>query len=181
MTVYLIRHGPDDNSIRGGWSNHPLTKEGVAQSERLAQKLLGLPCDAERIVASDLLRARQTAEILAQRLNLAIEYTSDFREVNNGCLAGMDQKLAEERYPGLYWKNLAWDQCYPNGESPRAFYERVKGAWDHLIRTTHGSMILVTHGGVINVVLHLVKGVPYSNKNTAFRIGAAEYIAVNIE
>ena len=39
MKVYLVRHGADDDSIRGGWSNHPLTDEGLKQSEELAKKL----------------------------------------------------------------------------------------------------------------------------------------------
>ncbi len=180
MTIYLVRHGADDNSKRGGWSNHPLTDEGLKQSEELAHRLKENKCNAEIIYSSDLLRAKQTAEILAKHLNLDIEYISDFREVNNGDLAGMDNAVADELYPNLYWRKLEWDQHYPNGESPKEFYERIKTAWNKLINGNHNSIILVTHGGVINVILHLVNGVEYSNKSSAYKIGTADYIKIKV-
>ena len=180
MTIYLVRHGADDNSKRGGWSNHPLTDEGLKQSEELAHRLKENKCNAEIIYSSDLLRAKQTAEILAKHLNLDIEYISDFREVNNGDLAGMDNAVADELYPNHYWRKLEWNQHYPNGESPKDFYERIKTAWKKLIKGNHNSIILVTHGGVINVIMHLVNGVEYSNKSSAYRIGTSDYIKIEV-
>ena len=66
MICYLVRHGKDDETVRGGWSDSPLTAEGVQQAERLAAELLaagGLSIGV--IYSSDLPRARQTAAILA--------------------------------------------------------------------------------------------------------------------
>ena len=180
MNVYLVRHGADDNTVRGGWSNHSLTNEGLKQSVELAEKLKACKCNAKKIYSSDLPRAKQTAEILAKYLNLRIEYIQGFREVNNGDLAGMDNNLADELYPGLFWKNLKWEQQYPNGESPKEFYERVKTAWNNLVKTNFESIILVTHGGVINVIMHIVNGEEYSNQKCSYRIGNADYIEVNI-
>ncbi|MBQ9227297.1 MAG: histidine phosphatase family protein [Eubacterium sp.] len=128
MTIYLVRHGADDNTKRGGWSNHPLTEEGLKQSEELARKLKDCNCNADIIYSSDLLRAKQTTEILAQHLNLEVEYDAELREVDNGDLAGMDNELADKLYPNLYWRKLEWKQHYPNGESPKEFYERIKSA-----------------------------------------------------
>ena len=180
MKIYLVRHGTDDNTVRGGWSNHPLTDEGLKQSEELAEKLKENNCDAEIIYSSDLFRARQTAEILAQNLNLEVEYYAEFREVNNGDLAGMNNDLANELYPNLYWRKLEWEQHYPNGESPKEFYERVKAAWGNLINANYKSIILVTHGGVINVILHLINSVDDSNKNNTYKIGTADYIEIEV-
>ena len=92
----------------------------------------------------------------------------------------MDNGLANELYPNLYWRKLAWEQHYPNGESPKEFYERVKAAWEKLINSNHKSIILVTHGGVINVIMHLVNGVEYSNKNNTYKIGTADHIIVEV-
>ena len=180
MIVYLVRHGADDDSIRGGWSNHSLTDEGLEQSEELTKKLKENNCDAEIIYSSDLFRARQTAKILAQSLNLEVEYNAEFREVNNGDLAGMNNDLAKELYPNLYWRKLEWEQHYPNGESPKEFYERIKNAWEKIINSNHKSIILVTHGGVINVIMHLVNDIEYSNKSSAYKIGTADYIKLSI-
>ena len=179
MKIYLVRHGADDNTVRGGWSNYPLTDEGIKQSLKLAEKLKADKCNAEIIYSSDLLRAKQTAEILANHLNLEIAYNQGFREVNNGDLAGMDNNLANKLYPDLFWKNLKWEQQYPNGESPKEFYERVKTAWDNLIKTDNESIILVTHGGVINVIMHIVNGEEYSNNKCSYKIGNADYIEVS--
>ena len=179
MTVYLFRHGADDSSKRGGWSNHPLTEEGVLQSEALAHKFIQNQCDAKIVCSSDLLRAKQTAEILAHQMHLEIEYTPDFREVNNGDLAGMDNDTANKLYPGFYWRTLEWEQRYPNGESPKDFYNRIKAAWEKLIKIDYESIILVTHGGVINVILHLVNGTEYSNKTNPYRIAVADYKTID--
>ena len=62
MKIFLVRHGADDNSKRGVWSNNPLTDEGLQQSKDLAQRLEDNKCNAELIYSSDLLRAKQTAE-----------------------------------------------------------------------------------------------------------------------
>ena len=180
MIIYLVRHGADDGSRRGGWSDAPLTDEGRQQSEALAERLRANGCDAELIISSDLPRAKQTAAILAQRLSLAVEYQTAFREVNNGDLAGMDNDIANELYPSLYWRNLAWDQPYPNGESPREFYERVKAGWEKLLGEKRKDMILVTHGGVIGVIQCLVNGDAYSNQNCPYRLGAAEAVRIDI-
>jgi broad specificity phosphatase PhoE len=57
------------------------------------------------------------------------------------------------------------DQPWPNGESPRQFFERVQHALTTLcehMRTQHlaPDIAVVTHGGPINIVYHLLKGVP---------------------
>ena len=39
MYIYLIRHGKDDETVRGGWSNSPLTEEGILQVHRLADEI----------------------------------------------------------------------------------------------------------------------------------------------
>ena len=130
MKIFFVRHGKDDGTVRGGWSEEPLTAEGKAQADALASFIqrseLGIQC----IYSSDLLRAVQTAQPVADRLQLPIILMPGFRETNNGDLAGMKNDLAGKLYPGLYWNTLDWEQRYPGGESPRAFYERISTAWD---------------------------------------------------
>lgn len=184
MFCYLIRHGKDDETLRGGWSDTPLTKEGAVQAEVLAARLAG---DGEqniaRIYASDLPRARQTAQILSQKTRIPIEYLPGFREVNNGVLAGMKNEDALAQYPGLFWNALEWEEAYPGGESPREFYERISAAWRVFtadVMAQNQNVILVTHGGVINVILHIVKGLDYSNRNKPFPVKHTEVIAIEL-
>ncbi|WP_313636969.1 histidine phosphatase family protein [Paenibacillus sp.] len=134
MSIYLIRHGKDEEGFRGGWSQRGLIPEGVEQSQQLGryfkdqQKLFNI----HKIVSSDLRRALETAKEIAQELGLSIESSEKWRETNNGVLAGMPNEEVEKIYPGLYFSNLRMDECYPSGESPRAFLLRINDTFEHL-------------------------------------------------
>lgn len=184
MTIYLVRHGKDDGTVRGGWSKHGLTPEGSAQVHSLAEELGAANLDIDRIYSSDIQRAVETAEILSNYLGCRIEYIPGLREVDNGALAGIKNDLANERYPGLYWSTLEYDECYPGGESPKLFYERVKAAWSALKssridRAAHDAL-LVTHGGVIEAILCMENGIAFSNRAKHFSVPNAKLIPVKI-
>jgi len=186
MICMLARHGKDDESVRGGWSQHSLSEEGMKQARELAGRLQAQKnsYSLSRIYSSDLVRAAQTARIVGDRLGLAVTLLSDFREVNNGLLAGMKNDLAEDRFPGLYWNQLAWEQTYPEGESPKAFYERIADAWERFsceLVSGKENVLLVTHGGVIQVILSLINNVPYTNKAPVRRIPYAGSVALIFE
>lgn len=186
MCCYIVRHGQDDETIRGGWSQHSLTAEGRFQAQRLAEYI---SCNRDdlairHIYSSDLRRAAQTAEPIAAALDLPVIPMAAFREVNNGELAGMKNDLAQERFPGLFWNRMDWEQRYPGGESPRAFYERIKMAWDSFqkeISRKGENVLLVTHGGVINVLRHLIQHEPYSNQNRPYPMKNGEMIVLKLD
>lgn len=169
MKIYIIRHGQDDNTVRGGWSDFGLTESGIEQANALAEnlKLRQTEYNIGLIISSDLKRAVQTAEIVAASLDLSIETSDEFREVNNGDLAGIKNEIANKLYPNLYWRNLDWEQQYPNGESPKEFYERICNSWNNFIKkykNYNRNILLITHGGVINVIKTIINNRPYSNK-----------------
>ena len=186
MICMMARHGKDDESVRGGWSQHSLSEEGMRQAQELAGRLLAQKnsYSLSRIYSSDLVRAAQTAQIVGDRLGLAVTLLPDFREVNNGLLAGMKNDLAEDRFPGRYWNQLAWEQTYPEGESPKAFYERIADAWERFsceLVSGKENVLLVTHGGVIQVILSLINNVPYTNKAPVRKIPYAGSVALIFE
>lgn len=184
MICYLARHGKDDDTVRGGWSQQPLTDEGKAQAAEFASFVQRSDLGIKHIYSSDLLRAIQTAQSVADKLHLPIIPMPEFRETNNGILAGMKNELANRMYPGLYWNTLGWEEHYPGGESPREFYGRVRTAWDAFQKMAleqNENVLLVTHGGVINVILSIVKGQEYSNKTVMRKIRNAELIALEYQ
>lgn len=184
MICCLVRHGKDDDTVRGGWSQQPLTDEGEVQAAELAVFVQKSGLGIQQVYSSDLLRAMQTAQIIADSLRLPIVPKPEFREVNNGNLAGIKNELAAEQYPGLYWNTLAWEQQYPGGESPKEFYERIRCAWDVLqkdILERNENVMLVTHGGVMHVILSIVKGEIYSNQASPRKIRNAELIALKYQ
>ena len=184
MICYLIRHGKDDDSVRGGWSQSPLTDEGILQTKRLSEKILSDDqINIGKIYTSDLPRARQTTEVLSEALSIPFTEAPEFRETDNGVLAGMDNMIAEKQFPGLYWSMLDWDEPYPGGESPHQFYDRIAEAWCHFKKEAiqhNQNVALVTHGGVIKVILCVENGISYSNKISIFPVGYAEMIYMPI-
>lgn len=184
MICYLVRHGKDDDTVRGGWSQQSLTDVGKAQADELANFVQKSDLEIKHIYSSDLQRAMQTAQSVADKLHLPIIPMQEFREVNNGDLAGMKNDLASKLYPGLYWNTLGWEQRYPGGESPKEFYERISTAWDafqKMVLEQNENVMLVTHAGVINVILSIVNGEKYSNKTALRKIRNTELIALEYQ
>ena len=107
--IYLIRHGKDDDTVRGGWSDASLTDVGITQVRALSKRLKS-EIEIGAIFSSDLPRAKETAEILGEAFGLPVFLRPEFRETNNGLLAGMKNEIANERYPGLFWNSLGWDE-----------------------------------------------------------------------
>ena len=186
MVCYLIRHGKDDATVRGGWSMSGLTDEGKAQVDDLVAHIRENKeaLRIEKVYASDLPRAAETAVPIATALQLEVDFIPEFRETNNGVFAGMPHSVADKLYPGVVWSALKWDEPYPQGESPRTFYERIKTAWEKFSDTIikeNKNIVLVSHGGVMNVIFSLVNNAPFSNKTNYERISHATIIALTYD
>lgn len=129
-------------------------------------------------------RTMSTAHFISSELGLPIQKEFRIREIDNGDLAGMLNDTALEKYPGLFFSSLEMDEAYPNGESPLDFYLRIKMWFSELssnCRNIKGNILIVTHGGVINVIYHLVKGIEWNNKNPAFKAGNCSIHILNMD
>lgn len=150
--IYFLRHGQDDETYVGGWSDVDLTSVGVEQVKEICSVIGKLPIS--KIISSDIKRARTTASIVSETLNIPVEYSSKFRELDKGLLTGLKTSDAYNRYPE-YKVNVQVDTKYPEGESMMDLYERVKlllgeiEGWDEVL--------IVTHRGVINMVYFLTE------------------------
>lgn len=174
MKIILVRHGKEDDRYRGGWSSHDLTPQGVSQAMQLAAHLKEnqINYNITRILSSDLPRALTTANYIAGELELPVQKEPQLREINNGDLAGMLNAAALEQYPGLFFSSLEMDEPYPNGESPMDFYLRIQ-KWFSVFcdecNATDDNILIVSHGGVINVIYHLVNRKEWSNKGPSYK------------
>ena len=108
MKIYFVRHGKDDDSYRGGWSNMDIIEEGHRQAKLLSEYLFDNKeqYNIKHIISSDLVRTMSTASYISQKLSIPIIQDPKIREMNNGDLAGMLNKTAEEKYPGLYFNTF---------------------------------------------------------------------------
>ena len=115
---------------------------------------------------------------------MPIQKDLQIRETNNGDLAGILNDTALNQYPGLFFSSLEMDEAYPNGESPNDFYLRIKKWFSDLTsnyRDVKGNILVVTHGGVINVVYHLVKDIEWNNKGRVFKAGNCSIHVLNMD
>ncbi len=186
MKVLFVRHGKDDDRYRGGWSDLDLIPEGVEQAKKLASYLKANNHDYNitQIISSDLPRTMTTSNLISVELGLPVQKEIRLREINNGDLAGMLNDTALERYPGLFFSSLKMDEPYPNGESPNDFYIRIKTWFEEFVvkcRNADGNILVVTHGGVINIIYHLVKGIEWKNKGCAFKADNCSIHILNMD
>jgi broad specificity phosphatase PhoE len=134
-TLLLVRHGETDWNAVGrlqGHTDRPLSDFGRRQAEQLAGELEDEPLDA--IYASDLARARETAEIAGERLGLPVVLDPDLREKDWGTWEGLT--------------SIERDRVEFVGESTEAHQERILGALKRIAeRHPGGRVLVVTHGG----------------------------------
>lgn len=186
VKLILVRHGKDDDRFRGGWSNLDLLPEGREQAHKLARFLkennAGYPIT--EVISSDLPRAMTTASTIAKELCLTVRKESRLREINNGDLAGMRNDVALEKYPGLFFSTLRMDEAYPNGESPNAFYGRIRNWFESFSASfgkSDGNILVVTHAGVINVIYHLVNHRSWSNRTKPYKASNCSIHVLNMD
>lgn len=152
-----------------GQTDIPLNEEGREQARRLAERLASLPAPPKVIISSDLSRARETAEIVAQRLNLCVETTPLLRETNLGDWEGLTPpEIAARGDAELFAKYQENSFLYrpPNAETLEAAWERMVAALFQ-IKARHPlePFAIAGHGGSLRVLLYDALGAPISSIN----------------
>ena len=146
-TLLLVRHGETDWNAEGrlqGHTDRPLNDYGRRQARELAERLAGEQVDA--VYASDLVRARETAEIVAGRLGLPVGVDPDLREKDWGTWEGLtgDERVHVELV----------------GESTADHRDRMLRALRRIAgRHPSGRVVVVTHGGSLRRVQAALHGV----------------------
>jgi broad specificity phosphatase PhoE len=162
VTVFhLLRHGEPAvfGRINGRLPGVGLSEKGRAEIAAVAGHLAEEKVDA--LYASPLQRTRETAEILADRLSLPVQYREDVIELDFGEWTGLtaDQIRKDKRWQ--MWSNCRSIAAIPGGESWREVQDRVVGALFDLQRLHPSeSVVIVSHGDVIRAGLLFALGMP---------------------
>jgi probable phosphoglycerate mutase len=145
-TLLLVRHGETDWNAEGklqGHTDRPLNDYGRRQARALADRLAEESIEA--IYASDLSRARETAEILGEKLGLPVAVDPDLREKNWGNWEGL---TSEERL------HIEFE-----GETSAAHRERTLRSVQRIVEShPDGQVVVVTHGGSLRRIQAAVSG-----------------------
>jgi probable phosphoglycerate mutase len=162
VTVFhLLRHG--EHVLRGRVVGRTpgvgLSDRGRAEIAAVAERFSDEKI--EGLYASPLQRTRETAEILADRLSLPIDYREDLLELDFGEWTGKTFEAVRQDERWRLWSNCRSIAAVPGGESMRQVQERVVGALFKL-RQCHrdGAVLVVSHGDVIRAALLFALGMP---------------------
>ncbi|MEN6390961.1 MAG: alpha-ribazole phosphatase [Syntrophomonas sp.] len=161
MIIIMVRHGQTDWNFEKRYQGHqdiPLNETGRQQARDLALMLLHESIEA--IYSSDLVRARETAEIIAAPHSLSINLDSRLREMSFGLWEGQTFTEIFRDYPNEFdeWFRHTSDFVVPGGESVNLLLERFQAFLKDVSYRHRGTVLLLTHGGVIRSFLFSILG-----------------------
>jgi broad specificity phosphatase PhoE len=161
-TLLLVRHGETEWNRAGRWQGHsdtPLNDAGREQARNLAAEL----SDVDVVYSSDLARARETAEILAEPLGLEVQLDPRLRERGFGAWEGKTSAEIEADFGEEHARWLAGTA--PGAEDAEPFSDfaaRVHAFLDETLeRHPDETVLIVAHGGSVRAVHAVAAGLDY--------------------
>jgi 2,3-bisphosphoglycerate-dependent phosphoglycerate mutase len=167
-----VRHGEPQSAVDRVLSDTGLSSVGREQARARAVELAGVPFRG--VLSSPMDRARETALLLADELGLAVEFEPLLVEGALGALAGLSLAAARARFPqhfrlgsSVMARLRASGETAPGGESRCDFRARARAAAERLraeLERDEGPLLVVAHGGLFNVALQFLLGVPPTDR-----------------
>lgn len=159
MRLVVIRHGNTDSNVQHlldtGHPGAPLNETGLAQAAALAQRLAGEPIEA--VFTSDLTRAMQTGQPLADLLGVPLHPMAGLREIFAG-----EHDMSPEWNPYVDVL-ISWGSdptsALPGMENAHDFLGRWEPAIDDIATRGHECVAIVSHGAALRT------WVPHASKN----------------
>ena len=155
--AYVVRHGQSTwnalGVLQGQRRDIPLTALGRRQASDAADRLAG--CGATAVLTSDLLRAVQTAEVVARRVGAPIELRPELREQCVGVHEGRRSRDVWVDTDPASWGQAHWRP--EGGESIADVAERLQPLLAEICAST-GPLVLVTHGDTARIAVGLLRG-----------------------
>ena len=188
LTVLLARHCAHDElgRVLSGRSDVGLNAVGRHQAEQLASRVASVRLT--KLYSSPRRRARETAEIVARRLDLDVSLADELDEIDFGRWAGQSFSTLEQDPAWRRWNNFRGSAATPGGETIESVTTRV---WRHLEACEeYGKILCISHCDVVRGVVARVLGLtadhlltfdvdPASVSTIHISNGRARVIAVN--
>lgn len=158
VQITFIRHGETAWNLEGrcqGFSDIQLNKRGFEQAKKLAESFQNEKITA--IYSSPLLRARQTAEIIAESQQIPVFLKEGLKELNQGVLEGIAFVDLKDKYKDLLeeWMNNPCDLQLPDGECLRKVQERAWKCIEEIVKKHQDKdcLVIVSHNLTIITIL----------------------------
>lgn len=153
MRIYLIRHARQESKLCN--DNSPLCEIGKEQARLLGKRMETYHID--RVYASDLMRAVETATIMTEQWKAPLEVCirEGLRETDFGELTYQTDDEIKVKYKDFMESryHVEEDWAYPGGESGKEVFKRAMKVMDEILSSNCKNVAVVTHGGTIRVVL----------------------------
>ena len=150
--IYIVRHGETSwnaYKILQGHKPIELNANGRERARFLGEKVKTLKFT--KIISSDLLRAKETAEIINEQVHKEIIYDARLRSVDYGNLEGRYiPDITQEE-----WKIYNFTPEKFGAESVESVYNRIKSLFDELIESDQ-DVLIVAHGGALRVISYYI-------------------------
>lgn len=183
-TIITIQHTQSvhhTNGMVGSWTDWELSPLGIQQANRIGEKLKAELADKRFVMySSDLLRAKQTAEIVGNYLGLTPIFRSELRERNLGKCCGKSVQWLRENLETE--EKTIDDRMFSDAESRRDEWNRLKPFYDEIMAGNDENIILVSHGDLLSVFNTMFLGMEIETLNTSEIFGLAggvSYMFVN--
>jgi broad specificity phosphatase PhoE len=159
--IVLLRHGlsvANQKKIVQGQLDYPLAEEGRNQAQLLAAYWKNREVGFDQVIASPLMRARETAEIIAEALNADLVFDELWMELHLGSAQGVDYETFRKR---IIEKPLVspYEPRFDDGESEWDLFLRAGRAIQDIIRSSPGSYLVVSHGGILSAAIRSILGI----------------------
>ncbi len=167
----FLRHGESVGNLENrfqGHADYPLTNLGRTQARSLAKRWKKEGRTFTRAVSSPLLRARETAEIVCKSLEIPLEFDPDWKEIDSGLLSGLQQEEAVH-HPAYLAHLTPYTHFGQTGESRWQLYLRAGKALQRLLDQPAESTLVVAHGGILNITLYAILGIPLQAEHSGPR------------
>jgi len=161
--VVLWRHGQTDWNLANRFQGHsdiPLNETGIDQARRAAPLLYGLR--PSKIISSDLIRAKQTAQELANISRLPIHIDPGLRETNGGKWEGRTgaENRADDYEKFVNWLDGNDEPAGDFGERRSEIALRAVTAIESALEKEIETLVVVTHGGTARIIIGKMLGLP---------------------
>jgi alpha-ribazole phosphatase len=160
INFYLVRHGSTSGpaALNGHTDAHVTLAEQIDIAECVIAQL-----DFKRIITSPLSRCYELAQQVSKinKMHQPVDIEPRLMEIDFGDYDGVPfDDIPEQDWNtlDLFWKN-PWRYPLPNAETMTQFSQRVVEVWQEILRSSQSDTLIVTHGGVIRVILAHLLGV----------------------
>jgi 2,3-bisphosphoglycerate-dependent phosphoglycerate mutase len=166
----FLRHGESVGNAQSRWqgqSDYPLTERGRAQAAALAARWRAEQVHFDLIITSPLIRAQQTAQAVSLALQVPVEHDPIWMERDIGEMEGLTAEEVRQRPQPPYV--TPYDAIGGDGEGDWELYLRAGKALHALMRRPAGSYLIVSHGGMLNQLMHAIVGIAHQANPSGVR------------